>query len=237
MRVPRRTAGHGGPPDISLDALADALTALRTARSSSQGVYAGYDRDRPYSVEGVSDFAAGRGHHRGRIGEVPLEQILIGDRWFHRLPPGEAVRLGKKWILRPDPCGGERIGGARELAPAIRAVRPATVRSAREDGLRRYTVPLAPPLRSADPAVARIAAHMRHHGMLRITLDVWADDDLDVRRVRTHFRRLRSVRVMPFAVVTSEYRDFGIPVDIEEPAAEDVMPDPKPPPSCWGRRP
>jgi hypothetical protein len=230
----RRTAGRGDPSGVPLDALAAALTSLRTSRCSSYGIYAFHDGDRAYAVEGFSDHASGRMYHRGHIGEVPTEHIVSDDRWFERLSPEQEERLGKKWGLRQDPCRGHRLGGWREVAAAVRAAPPSTVRSAAEDGLRRLTIPLAPSPRSADPVLAHMAAHLRRHGIMRIRLDVWTGDDLDIRRVRTYYRRLRSVRVMPLAEATSDHWDFGVPVEIGEPDAADVVPGPKPTASCWG---
>lgn len=151
--------------------------------------------------------------------------VSSGDVAYARLPDGRSDAAGNHWLSYRSPQGAAALGGQDPLAflrlvgdPAmVKAVGKATVHGV---GTTHYRVTLDPK-RLADAVATSGSGFTLPPGALDqlkgAVVNLWVDDDKLPRRLAMSFT-VQQVK----ASFTFEFRDYGQPVNVTLPAADDV---------------
>lgn len=232
--------------DVDLAAAREATSAASTMRVTytvAVGGLGGAARQRvELGGEGVFDVANARGRIstdlEGLLGPMvggTLEQVFVDGVVYLHLPDGLARLLGSPtpWIRLDDddlagadlPEGlaaldqGDPTSALRwlEAAGDTRVVGSEDVGGVRTTHLA-VTVDLER-LPADDPADRAVRDRLLDEGVTTVPFDVWVDDDDLIRRVVVAVDQPGGEGTVR---TTSEFSDFGTPVDVEAPPADQV---------------
>ena len=157
------------------------------------------------------------------LGSVELREA--DDVLYVRVPPGRSATQGKSWVSVPaDSSGTVGSQDPQEFLKVLsgaRDVRELGQEDVNGTSTTHYSLTIDPET-LAKVAAANPSASSLPPGVLDqlkdVKTDLWVDDDNLPRRLRV------AAKVQSVTVHTAfEYHDFGKPVDVAAPAADDVL--------------
>jgi hypothetical protein len=220
------------PDGITIEQIAAALEALTTARVSIRGTARVKGRDTPVSGDGLIDFSRHIVFTSLAVNGRQMEYLAVGHDRFMRLPPARQRQTGKLWLWSwADEGHWHQTIAAMPRIASCTASEAETLsgkpvhRCSFLVKPRRTSLPTRLGKRE-DPSVAELSATLRAIGRDRVFLDVWLADDHVLRKVREHTTALEPALldgVTSVVALTTEYTDFGVPVDYAAPPIDLVL--------------
>ncbi|WP_123666472.1 hypothetical protein [Actinocorallia herbida] len=212
------------PADESAKRIAEAIEGAGSARTRIAAVRRDQSGAKVGShSSGIADFRTHLASMRSE--ETGLEQLAVGPDLLHRLAPEAREQVGKSWLRSPN-CpyyAGERAELVAAFRLGVAEPKDFSIEDGERERLHHHVFELKARRSHRDPVIARLYAHLRHHGCRSLTYHVWLTEDGRLEHTREHVvLPLLAQRLDHPLAWTVDHWDFGVAVEIEVPGPDEI---------------